>query len=411
MIYLSTIKKSFLALLIPLAVNAQMQETVTINPGYTDQTFYSMSNGTVATVNNTNWDLAFQISGFEAAILINSKNNVRLFKAGKDAGEWSTLTAADTAGMTNFELFNNEAHWFNGAFNTTADTSDEFDLGWGVYDMGTHIIIGDSLYFIKLSNNTYKKLWIESLSNAIYNFRYADLDGSNEVQRQFSKLNYNGKNFGYYSILNDQFIDREPLKQTWDLSFAQYVDHIITYKVTGVLTNDSVRAVKAYPVDAATATDAGLSYSYDNNIIGYDWKSFNGASYTLADSTVYFVIDRHAHKWKIVFTGFGGAADGNFYFDKYDLGPLSINDVKTIDVLSLYPNPSAGNASLILTSSKNQQAKISVSDIHGKIVYTNTYSLSGMQRIDIPSASFAAGIYVVNVRTADNQINLKLIKQ
>lgn len=410
MIHLSTIKKTILALLLPVMATAQVQQTVTTNTGYADQTFYSMANATVSTVSNTDWDLAFQISGFEAAILINSKNNVKLYNANKNVSEWLSMTVADTAGMTNNELLNNEAHMFNGAFNTTADTSNQFDLGWGIYDLGTHIIMGDSIYFIKLSNNTYKKLCIESLSNSTYNFRYADLDGSNEVLRSFNKLNYPGKNFGYYSIQNDQYLDREPLKQDWDLSFAQYVDHFINYKVTGVLTNDSVQAVKAYPVDAATATDAGLTYSFDNNIIGYDWKSFNGTTYVVADSTVYFVIDRHAHKWKIVFTGFGGSANGNFYFDQYDLGPLSVNDVKTVDVVSLYPNPATDNTSLVLTTTKNQQAEINIYDISGKSVYKHNYQLAGMQRIDIPTAGFAAGIYVVNIQTAGEQTQLKLVK-
>ncbi|HNI29326.1 MAG TPA: hypothetical protein PLO82_02265, partial [Bacteroidia bacterium] len=120
-----------IALLLPITTIAQVSETVTINPGYTNQTFYSMANATVSTIDNTDWDLAFQISGFEAAILINSKNNVKLFKANKDASEWATMTAADTTGMYYSELLNNEAHMFNGAFNTTADTSNMFDLGWG----------------------------------------------------------------------------------------------------------------------------------------------------------------------------------------------------------------------------------------------------------------------------------------
>lgn len=73
MIHLSTIKKTILALLLPVMATAQVQQTVTTNTGYADQTFYSMANATVSTVSNTDWDLAFQISGFEAAILINSK--------------------------------------------------------------------------------------------------------------------------------------------------------------------------------------------------------------------------------------------------------------------------------------------------------------------------------------------------
>ena len=76
--FYSIIKLS-VALFMPLLGFSQMSETVTINPGYTNQTFYSMANATVSTIDNTDWDLAFQISGFEAAFLINSINNVKLF--------------------------------------------------------------------------------------------------------------------------------------------------------------------------------------------------------------------------------------------------------------------------------------------------------------------------------------------
>jgi hypothetical protein len=409
MISSSTIKKAILALLLPATGMAQVSEIVTINPGYMNQTFYSMSNATVLSVDNTDWDLAFQISGFEAAILINSKNNVKLYKAGKDASEWNSIVPSDTTGMYYSELLNNDAHIFNGAFNTTADTSNMFDLGWGEYDLGSHSVIGDSLYFIRLSNNDVKKIWIESLANAVYQFRYANLDGSNEQIRQFQKLNFPGKNFGYYSIVNDVFLDREPLKNTWDLCFQQYVDHLINYKVTGILTNDSVQSLKAYPVnDPATATDAGYNYAYENNIIGYNWKTFNGASFVIEDSTVYFVIDRNAHKWKMVFTGFGGSANGNFYFDKYDLGPLSVQTISDVDALGLYPNPTSGDANLLIYTEQIVPVNIHVVDLNGKIVYSYTDQSSGLRKIELPTSSLSKGIYVVQIISSTTNKQLKL---
>ena len=38
------------------------------------------------------------------------------------------------------------------------------------------------------------------LANDEYTFKYADLDGSNEINSSVSKLNYSDKNFIYYSI-------------------------------------------------------------------------------------------------------------------------------------------------------------------------------------------------------------------
>ena len=71
-----------------LSTNANAQvvaKTVSIQPGYTNQTFYNMNSGVVSSVTNLDWDLGFQLRGFYASIMINSKNNVKLFKANKDA--------------------------------------------------------------------------------------------------------------------------------------------------------------------------------------------------------------------------------------------------------------------------------------------------------------------------------------
>src|SRR5690242_11725599 len=83
------------------AVNAQVYDVVSIGAGYPNQSFYSLANGEVANEVNTNWDLAFQITGFQATILINSKNNVRLFKSGKSVNDWSNIVANDTVGVLN----------------------------------------------------------------------------------------------------------------------------------------------------------------------------------------------------------------------------------------------------------------------------------------------------------------------
>src|SRR5689334_3355606 len=146
----------------------QIYDVVSISPGYTNQSFYSLSNGEIANELNTDWDLAFQISGFQATILVNSKNNIRLFKSGKDVNDWSSITANDTVGVLNSgnELFNQDTSWWAGAFNMTNDVANQFDLGWGVYDFATHVVTGDSLFYIKLSSGVVKKLWIQSLQNS-----------------------------------------------------------------------------------------------------------------------------------------------------------------------------------------------------------------------------------------------------
>lgn len=415
---LQKLSLAILAGVFTLSASAQTTDTVTVNPGYTNQTFYSFANGTVSSVSNLDWDLAFQLRGFAASILINSKNNVRLYKANKATADWSSMTVADTTGIlstpTN-ELFNSDTSWNFGAFNVTNNPADMFDLGWGNYDFMTHAITGDSVYFIKLSTGAYKKLCIVSLSNSVYDFKWADLDGSNETSGSINKTIYAGKNFVYFSIINNQTIDREPAYNAWDLSFAQYLTTTpITYKVTGVLTNDSVTAVKAYPVDVTTATSAGLTFNKAINTIGFDWKTFNMTTNTfdIADSTVYFVQDRQGSVWKMIFTGFGGSANGNFYFYKgttTGIGQIENSSIKTFDAA---PNPAHGSTRLILSSEKAGDATMQVISMNGMLMSSDVIQLNnGLQSVDLSLESLTPGIYQVLITMGSERQITRIVVQ
>ena len=175
-----------------------VSDLVSIQQGYTNQVFYSMGNGELSNVSNTDWDVAFQIRGFPASILINSKNNVRLWKANKDVSQWSAMSYADTTGIVSnpaYELLNSDTSWDYGAFNLTNDTANDFDLGWGTYDPFSHIVTGDSIYFIKIGASDYRKLMIISLSGGVYNFKWANLDGTNEITSSLAKSNFIRKYF------------------------------------------------------------------------------------------------------------------------------------------------------------------------------------------------------------------------
>jgi hypothetical protein len=411
-------KKSLLLLSIfTSSVFAQQNETVTINPGYTHQAFYSMANGTVATPVNTDWDLAFQISGFEASILINSKNNVRLFDAGREASEWSQITPLDTIGYLNaaHELFNSDTTWRRGAFNQTNNPADPFDLGWGNYDFATHVVTGDSLYFLRLANGQVKKFQVISLANGTYNFRFADTDGSNEVTASLSKSAFQGKMFGYYSIVNQTTLDREPFKNDFDLVFTQYLAiSPFTYKVTGVLAGDSVPAIKVYPVDVNAATTNGQNYSYRINTIGYDWKTFdlNTNQWIIQDSLVYFLKDRSGNFWKLWFTGFGGAANGEFYFVKQPVIPLAISENQALEVLSVFPNPVDDVFTIVAHGQSENKLNLIITDTAGRSVYEMEISLRpGMNLYTVPSENLKAGLYFVHLQSEGISAVSKIIKQ
>ncbi len=388
----------FAALTIGSTVFAQTRanDSVVINPGYSNQIFYDLSSSKVSSVSNSNWELAFQVSGFEAAIYVNGKNNTKLFNAQKDTTHWSTITAADTAGLMTpmNQCLNSDTSWRRGAFNQGIDLSNPFDLGWGVYDMNTHAVVGDSLYFLQLGNGTVKKLWIHALAGGMYLFSYANLDGTNQVDAMVNKANYTNQNFGYYSIAADSALTREPLKTTWDLAFQQYFAVTpIPYKVVGVLQNEGVLAQKVYPVDTATMTYNPANFNHLINTIGYEWKSFdmNTNSWVLADSTVYFVQDRNNAIWKVIFTGFGGSSNGKIKFSKEQvLTNIGMNTIQTANCY-LYPTLATNTINVVHAENARQ---ITILNQVGQIVKTQA-AASIVNAVDV--SELANGIYFVQV--------------
>jgi len=399
-----------------VAVSQPIYDIVSINAGYPNQSFYSMANGEVSNISNTNWDLAFQITGFQATIRINGKNNVHLFRSGQDANAWSNITANDTVGILNssYELLDQDTSWWIGAFNATNDTTNQFDLGWGVYDFATHVVTGDSLYYIILGNGAVKKLWIQSLANSTYYFAYADLDGTNEVNASLSKANFTGENFGYYSIENGNELNREPNKYDWDLTFCQYMAVTpITYKVAGVLSNDSVFVAKAFPVDINAVSFSGQSYSANISTIGYDWKTydFNLNSYVVTDSLVYFVQDRPGNIWKLIFTAFGGSVNGNYEFTKEQVSTTGINETETPVVWSLYPNPASDAIQVVYSAvSNNVSDRIEIYNVAGQLVNTEPLeNTSGLRSRTIATSNLQNGIYTLRFIVNGKQENRRFV--
>jgi len=402
------------------AANAQVVvDTVSVGAGYVNQNYYQLSSGTKSAVPKSEWDIAFQTSGsMSYSIEINSASGVTLYTYpnGTTAAWAGTM---DTTGLSTWpKMYNSETTWNTGAFNQNANPADQFDLGWGNYDMSTHFVNGDSLFVIKLTNGDFKKLWIKNLANGVYNFVYANLDGTNEQTRTLTKSAYATKNFGYYSLVNNAEVDHEPVANTnWDLVFTQYTADLgIPYTVTGVLANQGVVIAKMYPVAGAdTITNyAGQTYSSNINAIGYNWKAFTGGAYVVEDSTAFFVQAKDSAIWRVVMTGFGGSADGNNIFSKEKLKsapvvppPTGINEISKLATLSLYPNPVAKGTDLnvvIDLVKANSEVSVAICDFTGKQVFrTKVNNQAGLKAFAIPTSGLRPGMYVVALDVDGNR--------
>ena len=77
-------------------------------------------------------------------------------------------------------MYNSDTSWNYGAFGVNK-SSNMMDYGWGSYNIVNHHIVGDSLFIIKTVDGNYKKLWMDRKASGTYYFKFADLDGSNEI--------------------------------------------------------------------------------------------------------------------------------------------------------------------------------------------------------------------------------------
>lgn len=395
-----------------------IDDSVTLGSGYANQVWYSLKNDEQGTQPKNNWDIAFNLKDITAPVMINSVAGTMLWGYPKaTATGWAG--AADTTGLSTWMArYNSDTSWALGAMGNYTDPTNGFDLDWGIYDVGTHQILADSFYIVKLSNGAYKKLMIQSLISGTFTFKYADLNGSNEVTATVKKSDYAGKNFIYYSLQTGAAVDREPLAVNWDLTFGQYTGFVPTaYTVTGVLHN---RGVSVAQVGGLSDKNTYVSYgvhSFESaiNVIGYDWKNSAGV---IKDSSVYFIYTNEGDVWKLIFTRFtsGMTGSGTISFSKQQLLSTGISNAIKEEVASLAvsPNPSTGGNVNIVYNLKNANSKVVVNlyDMTGRTVYTQQLKAeAGFYQHQLPAALLQPGAYIVSLQTDNGSAQQRLIVQ
>ena len=396
---------------------SQSSDSVTLNPSYTHQSFYNLNDGEIANIDNTNWDLAFSSSGYGSAIRINAQAGVELYVyPNGDINDWNSV---DISNINNWSsIMNSDTTWTIGAFNSTSVPTNSLDLGWGVYSTITHHITGDSLHIIKLSNGDYKKLQMIKLSSGVYDFKYANIDGSDEVTTNVSKSNYTSKNFGYYSLTNETELDREPDSDSWHILFTKYVSEIYpgtNYAVTGVLTNKNIEVAKAENVDVSNANYNSYSFSSQINTIGYNWKSYNMSSfsYDIVDSLCFFIKDDFGSIWKLQLTGFEGSSSGKINFNTENILSASDN-IANENIFAIYPNPTTSKEIKIiydLDYSTGSLHKVEFFDMNGKLVKSLELANYGFIERNVNLYDLKSGVYFVSLITNEKSFQQKLIIQ
>lgn len=408
--------RSLLLLLsaLPLVASAQTSVTVTTGPTNADQTWYSLQNGVQGSAPLAEWDMAFEITGFSSSILVNTARGLNVFETPASVAEWTSVNTVDESLWT--AIHNSDTDWSTGALNhgNNLDQPDGLDLGWGTYNMITHTIAGENVYVIGFPGGTYRKLRIDGLVSGVFTFTHADLDGANEVTSTLVKPTFAGKNFGYYSFATNTTLDREPATSTWDLLFTKYIGFVPTpYAVAGVLQNKNVTVLQVDDVEPASAQYWGEEFSAEINTIGSDWKTFNMATfqYEYAQDRTYFVQDLAGNIWKLIFTGYGGSANGDMTFTQELASAVSVDEVGREEAqLVVYPNPTSNGQVTLVMDATSSTAVLSVHDMSGKLVAEQLLNgLSGMVQRTIDLGGLPQGMYLARLQADGTTTTARLI--
>jgi hypothetical protein len=103
----------------------------------------------------------------------------------------------------------------------------------------------------------------------------------------------------------------------------------------------------------------------------------------------------------------------NFYLDRINItsNATGINEQELdADGIAVAPNPTSGNAWIMLSGKNTGTAEVQVTDITGKLVYRTSQAVAGSTRIEIPASVLTVkGMYLVQVATGTGTYSRKLV--
>ncbi len=280
-------------------------DTIPLTDTYKYQVFYSLSDSNaVATHLKDSWDLGFEALPQGWRVVLNSGCFMKsAYLQGQQFG-----SAVDTVG----------APW---QFNPSDGTADSLAIGkWftvtGSDTVGTNrLLVIDRGIDFNGNPRGFCQLVVDRLTNGVYYFRIAELNGSNP--RSFSIAKNQDVNHVLFSISNPSASISEPGRTSWDLQFTQYTTLLYTdagepypYLLTGVLINPLIVEVAVDSLTPFSSVNFELAqkmnFSRNSDRIGYRWKryDFDTGTYSVNPDIVYVIRDTRGYLYKFRFIGF-----------------------------------------------------------------------------------------------------------
>jgi hypothetical protein len=296
--------------IIPFDRGDKISATIEMTQTYKFQVYYNLEIAqVVAVVNKQSFDLMFDSGPEGSNIFLNTANFMTAARTGKN--NFSEVT--NTAGLTmNFDPSNGNrdstavGNWFSMNGNDTVFSGEVYVIDRGYDDLGNPLGL--------------RKIIFDSIIDQNYYFRYANLNGENEVSAKVTKSQ--DRNFAYYSFNSvEGQVFPEPGKDQYDLLFTQYTTMLFTntgeaypYLVTGVLLNrfETFAAMNQNLIFDSITRENAIEESYSNrlDLIGYDWKDVVGdvssgiVFYEVKPENTYFLKTQNGFFFKMRFVSF-----------------------------------------------------------------------------------------------------------
>lgn len=407
------------------ALNAQTNiYQISAGTGYAQSGYFKLADGTSQQVAHDAWDIAFSNLGVQKAGIFFNESTASSMGQPTPAIEvydpvvFDFGENIDPSGLTeDMRIYNPEASWAEGAFNTMKDVGNPFDFGWGIYNPALFKVVGNRVFALKLRNGQFRKIMFDEYNGSAYIFRIANLDGSNTTAHTVNTAFNNGSPLVYFSFANGTSVTTPT---GWDMVFCRYATPLfdgtgyLPYPVTGILVNDGIRTAKAVGIDPATVdyNDFLDSFKTRLDVIGHDWKAFSGTQWSVPSDVAYFVKQQDGKLYKLVFIDFEGSSTGTGTFEQTYLGQLSsAADLPTgIQEVLVFPNPVAEKLSISFTSEISATASLRLLDAAGRIVWTGTTrTQTGLNVLEINTLpALPNGNYVLNLQLPTGQFSRKI---
>ncbi len=409
-------KKTILFIFLAVCISIQAQQNIDITMGgqYVNNVYFKLSDESSLAMPANSWDIAFlRTSAMDHGIRVNDNIGIQVFEASNTPSDWASIAVSQESSWT--QLYNSDTDWQDGAFMQGSAT-----YGWGEYDFSSHHIQGTIIFVLKYTDGTYRKFICEDYFGG-YTIKYATWDGSAWSADQ-TAIVMNTTNpthsFNYYSLQNDQQMLAAPEDTAWDLVFTRYTTDLgggTYYLVSGCLHKAGIEIAENDEPTGASVDLSGLNYSSEMNIIGYDWKSFNGSGFDIDTEKAFYVKTEDNEYYRISFTAFGGSGTGEVSFTSENVSAsLSVDEFSTLS-LGVFPNPSIDrNLTLVLDGSIRSGLKTNVSlySALGQKVYHKEISYQGgFYQKELNLDGLTSGVYVLVYESGDSKMTQKVVLQ